>query len=61
VGATTMRSSGLDGGRLSKVANIFYIAPDRCTQQVEDVHILIEHMLSLIMKDLLECAANDER
>ena len=60
-GAVTIGLSGFDGGKLSKVAKISYVVPNNCMQQVEDLHLLIEHMLSLILRDSPECAARKGR
>jgi len=59
IGATTIGLSGFDGGKLAKIANISYVVPNNCMQQVEDVHLIIEHMLSLILRDSPECAAKN--
>lgn len=61
LGATTIGLSGLDGGKLSKVARISYVVPNGCMQQVEDIHLIIEHMLSLILRDSPECASKKGR
>ena len=61
IGATTIGLSGFDGGKLSKIAKISYVVPNNCMQQVEDIHLLIEHMLSLILRDSPECAAKKGR
>ena len=61
IGATTVGLSGFDGGKLSKIAKISYVVPNNCMQQVEDIHLLIEHMLSLILRDSPECAAKKGR
>ena len=54
-GAITIGLTGFDGGKLAKMAKISYIVPSHCMQQVEDVHLLIEHMLSMILRDSHEC------
>ena len=59
IGATTIGLSGFDGGKLAKIANISYVVPNNCMQQVEDVHLIVEHMLSLILRDSPECAAKN--
>jgi D-sedoheptulose 7-phosphate isomerase len=61
IGATTIGLSGFDGGKLSKIAKISYVVPNNCMQQVEDIHLVIEHMLSLILRDSPECAAKKGR
>jgi D-sedoheptulose 7-phosphate isomerase len=54
--ALTIGLTGFDGGKLAQLAKICYTAPNNCMQQVEDVHLLIEHMISLILRDSPECA-----
>ena len=54
-GAVTIGLTGFDGGKLAKIAKIPYIVPSHCMQQVEDIHLLIEHMLSMILRDSHEC------
>jgi D-sedoheptulose 7-phosphate isomerase len=55
-GALTIGLTGFDGGKLTQVAKICYVVPNQCMQQVEDIHLLIEHMLSLILRDSPDCA-----
>ena len=54
-GAVTIGLTGFDGGKLAKVASICYAVPCKCMQQVEDIHLLIEHMLSMTLRDSHEC------
>ena len=54
-GATTIGLSGFDGGELAKMAKISYTVPSHCMQQVEDVHLILEHMLSMILRDSPDC------
>jgi len=60
-GAITVGLTGFDGGKLSKIAKLTYVVPNHCMQQIEDIHLLIEHMLSLILRDSPECAGKKER
>ena len=55
-GAETIGLSGFDGGKLAKMARTSYIVPNRCMQQVEDIHLIIEHLLSMVLRDSPECA-----
>ena len=55
-GAETIGLSGFDGGKLARMAMTSYIVPSRCMQQVEDVHLIIEHLLSMVLRDSPECA-----
>jgi len=54
-GAVTIGLTGFDGGKLAKMTKISYIVPSNCMQQIEDVHLLIEHMLSMMLRDSNEC------
>jgi D-sedoheptulose 7-phosphate isomerase len=54
-GAVTIGLTGFDGGKLARMVKISYIVPSDCMQQVEDVHLLIEHMLSMMLRDSHEC------
>ncbi len=60
-GAVTIGLTGLDGGKLAQLAKIVYVVPNQTMQQIEDVHLLIEHMLSMILRDSEECAGAKER
>lgn len=60
-GATTIGLTGFDGGKLAQMAKICYTVPSNCMQQIEDIHLLMEHMLSLILRDSPECAGKKER
>jgi D-sedoheptulose 7-phosphate isomerase len=60
-GAETIGLSGFDGGKLAKLARTTYIVPNHCMQQVEDIHLIIEHLLSIILRDSAECAGKCER
>jgi len=55
-GAETIGLSGFDGGKLAKLAKTGYIVPNHCMQQVEDLHLIIEHLLSMVLRDSPECA-----
>lgn len=60
-GAKTIGLSGFDGGKLAKLAKTNYIVPSHCMQQIEDIHLIIEHLLSMILRDSAECAGKCER
>jgi D-sedoheptulose 7-phosphate isomerase len=55
-GALTIGLTGFDGGKIAQVAKIFYVAPNHTMQQIEDIHLVIEHMLSIILRDSPDCA-----
>ena len=61
VGAVTIGLTGFDGGALNKICKVSYVVPNDCMQQVEDVHLLIEHMISIILRDSPECTGKQRK
>ena len=61
VGAATVGFMGFDGGALGKICKVSYIVPNDCMQQIEDVHLLIEHMISIILRDSPECTGKQRK
>jgi len=57
-GAVTIGLCGFDGGRLAELAKVAYVVPSDCMQQVEDIHLIIEHMLSIVLRDSSECSGD---
>jgi len=55
-GATTIGLSGFQGGKLAKLARISYVVPNNCMMQIEDVHLLIEHLVAMTLRDSPDCA-----
>jgi len=60
-GAVTIGLTGFDGGKLAQLAKIVYVVPNHKMQQIEDIHLVIEHMISMILKESPGCAANKGR
>lgn len=54
-GAETIGLSGFDGGKLARLAKTSYVIPNSCMQQIEDIHLIIEHLLSMVLRDSAEC------
>ena len=54
-GAITIGLTGFDGGKVTQLAQICYVVPNHVMQQIEDIHLLIEHMLSMILRDSPDC------
>jgi D-sedoheptulose 7-phosphate isomerase len=54
-GALTIGLTGFDGGKVTQLAQICYVVPNHVMQQIEDIHLLIEHMLSMILRDSPDC------
>jgi D-sedoheptulose 7-phosphate isomerase len=50
-GAVTIGLSGFDGGKLLKCARENIHIPSRNMQRVEDIHLIIEHLLTSLLRD----------
>ena len=44
-GAYTIGWSGYEGGKLSTIADLSLVVRNHCIEQVEDIHLMLEHML----------------
>jgi len=53
-GATTICYSGFDGGKARAVADINIIVPCQKMVQVEDIHLMINHMIADELKRLVQ-------
>jgi D-sedoheptulose 7-phosphate isomerase len=53
-GATTICYSGFEGGKALKVADINIVVPCRKMVQVEDIHLMINHMIADELKRLVQ-------
>lgn len=60
-GAVSIGLTGFDGGKLAQLARIVYVVPNNIMQQVEDIHLLTEHMISMILRDSPECIGKKGR
>lgn len=43
--AFTIGWSGYEGGKLSKLADLSIVVHNHCIEQVEDIHLMLEHMI----------------
>ncbi len=48
-GAVTVGFTGFDGGKLKKLAKIALIAPSNNMERVEDIHLVLEHLIKLFL------------
>lgn len=51
-GATTIGLAGFDGGRLARECDLCLVVPSHCTEQVEDVHLLLCHYITTALRSL---------
>ena len=52
-GATVIALSGFDGGKLAEKADINIIIPCQCIEQAEDLHLVVEHIICITLRERL--------
>jgi D-sedoheptulose 7-phosphate isomerase len=52
VGATTIGFTGFDGGKLKDMVDICLIVPSHSMQQIEDVHLLLCHLIATCLQKM---------
>lgn len=57
LGAITIGLTGFDGGEVKNLVDMAIVVPNHCMQQVEDVHLILEHAICT----LLRAMAQEER
>lgn len=50
-GAATVGFSGFNGGKLKDMVDIPVVVPNHCMEQIEDVHLLLEHMITTCLRE----------
>jgi D-sedoheptulose 7-phosphate isomerase len=58
VGATTIGLSGFDGGALASMVDVSVVVPSNCMERIEDVHLILEHTISSIIRETLRQQAS---
>jgi D-sedoheptulose 7-phosphate isomerase len=53
VGATTIGMTGFDGGQLKNLVDVCMLVPNHCIEQVEDLHLMLEHLISTELRRLI--------
>lgn len=53
-GAVTIGLTGFDGGKLKSVAQECMIVPSHYMQRIEDLHLLIEHLITSLIREEME-------
>ena len=53
VGAATIGLTGFDGGRLKDLVDICILVPNHCMEQVEDLHLMLEHLISTQLRQAI--------
>lgn len=50
-GATTIGFTGFDGGELAHLVDTNIHVPSDCIEQVEDVHLMLEHLICTVLRE----------
>ena len=50
--ATTLALTGFDGGKVKDIAHLCLIVPNNSMEQVEDIHLLIEHVITTCLRSI---------
>ena len=51
VGAITVGMTGFTAGKLGGMVNIHMHTPSDCIEQVEDIHLMLEHLITKAVRD----------
>ncbi len=49
-GAKTIGFSGFDGGKLKEMVDIPLVTSNYCMEQVEDIHLVLEHVITTVVR-----------
>jgi D-sedoheptulose 7-phosphate isomerase len=52
--ATTIGFAGFDGGKLKEMVDICVHVPNHCMEQVEDLHLILEHLVCTCLRQALD-------
>jgi len=58
--AKTIGFTGFDGGQLAAMVDINLHVPSFCIEHVEDIHLILEHMISKALKEKVQTAPVEE-
>ncbi len=54
MGAKTIGFTGFDGGELAHLVDLNIHVPSDCIEQIEDVHLVLEHLICTVLRDTLQ-------
>jgi D-sedoheptulose 7-phosphate isomerase len=58
--ATTIAFTGFTGGRLGSMVDIHVCVPSNCVEQIEDIHLMLEHLICKSLRDEIAFKQIDE-
>lgn len=59
-GATTVGLSGYAGGKLAGLVDYPIVAENDCIEQVEDIHLILEHMITTALRARMRAAVDSQ-
>ncbi len=58
-GATTVGLIGFAGGKLKELVDLAIIVPSQCMEQIEDLHLVIEHLVVTALRERAKGNTNE--
>lgn len=52
INATTIAFTGPNGNRLSSLADVNILVSSDCTEQIEDIHLILQHLICLCLRHM---------
>ncbi len=59
IGAITIGWSGYDGGQLAGLVDVPVVINNNCIEQIEDIHLMLEHMITVSLRKAIESESFD--
>ncbi len=56
-GAFTIGLTGFEGGRLRDLVDLCLIVPSACMEQIEDLHLILQHTITTVLRRTWESTA----
>ncbi len=53
MGGITIGFSGFEGGKLSGMVDVPVVVPNHCMEQIEDVHMVLSHLVCTVLRERL--------
>ncbi len=52
----TIGLGGYDGGKMSGIVDLAVIAPNHCVEQIEDIHMMLAHVITVGVRNAMQAA-----
>lgn len=60
LGATTIGFTGFDAGQVGEMVDLNVHVPSSCIEQVEDVHLMLEHLIVTVLRERVLAAETSQ-